>query len=119
MALEFYEDSRKQYFVVGAVIDSASEGQETTVRYLMDNTRFTEDMFFQGKVPRSITQFRSANNEKIKMWCKTGAEAKKMMKTRFGRIEDKFFALIPKLWRLDLLMILRTLFTPMSWMKRR
>ena len=96
VALEFYEDSRKQYFVVGAVIDSASEGQETTVRYLMDNTRFTEDMFFQGKTPRSITQFRSANSGKIKMWCKTGVEAKKMIKNRFGRIEDKFFTLIPK-----------------------
>ncbi len=96
VALEFYEDSKKQYFVVGAVIDSASEGQETTVRYLMDHTRFTDDMFFQDKTPRSITQFRSANSGKIKMWCKTGLEAKKMMKTRFGRIEDKFFTLIPK-----------------------
>ncbi len=96
VALEFYEDSKKQYFVVGAVIDSASEGQETTVRYLMDHTRFTEDMFFQEKTPRSITQFRSANSGKIKMWCKTGLEAKKMIKSRFGRIEDKFFTLIPK-----------------------
>lgn len=96
VALEFYEESKKQYFVVGAVIDSASEGQETTVRYLMDHTRLTEDLFFQGKTPRSITQFRSANSGKIKLWCKTAAEAKKMMKTRFGRIEDKFFTLIPK-----------------------
>ena len=30
------------------------------------------------------------------MWCKTGLEAKKMIKNRFGRIEDKFFTLIPK-----------------------
>lgn len=96
VALEFYEDSKQQYFVVGAVVDSAAEGQETTVRYLMDHTGFTEDMFFQGKTPRSIAQFRSANSGKIKMWCKTGVEAKKMMKTRFGRIEDKFFTLIPK-----------------------
>ncbi|MBD5394720.1 MAG: hypothetical protein HDR71_10705 [Lachnospiraceae bacterium] len=44
----------------------------------------------------SITQFRTANSGKIKMWCKTGLEAKKMIKTRFGRIEDKFFTLIPK-----------------------
>lgn len=96
VALEFYEDSKKQYFVVGAVIDSASEGQEKTVRYLMDRTGFSEDMFFQGRTPRSITQFRSANSGKIKTWCKTGAEAKKMIKNRFGRIEDKFFTLIPK-----------------------
>lgn len=95
IALEFYEESRKQYFVVGAVIDSAAEGQETTVRYLMDQTRFTDDMFFQGKTPRSITQFRNANKT-IRQWCKTQAEAKKVMKSRFGRIEDKFFTLIPK-----------------------
>lgn len=95
IALEFYEESRKQYFVVGAVVDSSSEGQEVTVRYLMDNTRFTDDMFSQGNTPRSITQFRNAN-KKIKQWCKTQAEAKKVMKSRFGRIEDKFFSLIPK-----------------------
>ena len=95
VALEFYEENRKQYFVVGAVIDSASEGQETVARYLMDNTRFTDDMFFQGSTPKSIAQFRNAN-PKIKQWCKTQAEAKKVMKSRFGRIEDKFFTLIPK-----------------------
>ena len=95
IALEFYEESRKQYFIVGAVIDSASEGQETVVRYLIDNKRFTDDMFFQGITPRSITQFRNANPG-IKQWCKTQTEAKKVMKSRFGRIEKKFFSLIPK-----------------------
>lgn len=95
VALEFYEESRQQYFVVGAVVDSASEGQETVVRYLMDNTILKDDMFFQGSIPRSIAQFRAAN-PKIRQWCKTQAEAKKVMKSRFGRIEDKFFSLIPK-----------------------
>ena len=37
VALEFYEESKEKYFVIGAVIDSATEGQETVVRYLMDN----------------------------------------------------------------------------------
>ena len=95
IALEFYEESKKKYFVVGAVIDSSSEGQETTARYLIDDVRLTEDMFFRGKTPRSITEFRAAN-KKIKIWCKTQTEAKRMIKARFGRIEDKFFSLIPK-----------------------
>jgi len=95
IALEFYEESRERYFVVGAVVDSATEGQETTVRYLMDNTRFTEDTFLDGTSVKTIAQFR-ASNEKIKQWCKTQTEARKMMKSRFGRIEDKFFRLIPK-----------------------
>ena len=95
IALEFYEESRKKYFVIGAVIDSSTEGKETTVRYLIDDMRLKEDMFFDGKKPKSISQFR-ASNKKIKQWCTTQTEAKKVMKSRFGRIEDKFFGLIPK-----------------------
>lgn len=96
VALEFYEEKKNQYFVVGAVIDSASEGQETTARYLIDNSRFSDDMFFQGKAPKSITQFHHSNDKRINNWCKTVQEAKKMIKNKFGRIEDKFFSLIPK-----------------------
>lgn len=95
IALEFYEESKDRYFIIGAVVDSASEGQETTVRYLMDDVRLTDDLFFKGNTPKSISQFR-ASNKKIKQWCKTQTEAKRMIKTRLGRIEDKFFNLIPK-----------------------
>lgn len=96
VALEFYEESKKRYFVVGAVIDSATEGQETVARYLMDNTMISDEMFKVGKRPRTITEFRTYNNKNIKVFAKTNIEAKRMIKQRFGRIEDKFFQLIPK-----------------------
>lgn len=96
VALEFYEEKREKYFVVGAVVDSASEGQEKTVRYLMDGVRLEDELFFQGRVPKSISQFRTTNSKKIKNWCTTDKDAKQMIKNRFGRIEDKFFKLIPK-----------------------
>ncbi len=96
IALEFYEEKRDKYFVVGAVVDSASEGQEKTVRYLMDNARLDDSLFFQGKTPKSINQFRTTNAKKIKQWCTTDKDARDMIKNRFGRIEDKFFRLIPK-----------------------
>lgn len=95
IALEFYEESKERYFIVGAVVDSAAEGQETTVRYLIDHKRMTDDMFLKGNTPRSISEFRIANKS-IRQWCKTQIEAKKMIKSRFGRIDDKFFSLIPK-----------------------
>lgn len=95
IALEFYEESKKRYFIIGAVVDSASEGQETTVRYLIDHQQLKDDMFLNGRHVRSISQFRAANKE-IKQWCKTQAEARKMVLARLGRIEDKFFRLIPK-----------------------
>lgn len=78
------------------MVDSASEGQEKTVRYLMDNMRLDDTLFFQGKTPKSINQFRTTNTKVIRQWCTTEKEAKSMMKNRFGRIEDKFFRLIPK-----------------------
>lgn len=96
VALEFYEEKRQRYFIVGAVVDSASEGQEKTVRYLMDGERLEDGLFFQGKVPRSISQFRAGNGKKIKTWCTTEKDARQMVKNRFGRLEDKFFKLIPK-----------------------
>ena len=96
VALEFFEEKRQKYFIVGAVIDSASEGQEKTIRYLMDGERLEDGVFFQGKVPKSISQFRASNGKKIKTWCTTEKDAKQMIKNRFGRLEDKFFRLIPK-----------------------
>lgn len=95
VALEFYEESKQRYFIIGAVVDSASEGQETTVRYLIDNKQITDDMFLNDRHIRSISEFRAANKG-IKQWCKTQAEARKMVLARLGRIEDKFFRLIPK-----------------------
>ena len=52
VALEFYEEKKDRNFIVGAVVDSASEGQEKTVRYLMDNMRLDDTLFFQGKTPK-------------------------------------------------------------------
>lgn len=95
IALEFYEESKKRYFVIGAVVDSASEGQETTVRYLIDNQKLSDEMFLHDRHIRSINEFRAANKG-IKQWCKTQSEAKKMVQGKLGRIEDKFFRLIPK-----------------------
>ena len=46
VALEFYEEKKQRYFIVGAVIDSASEGQEKCARYLMDGVRLSDDLFF-------------------------------------------------------------------------
>lgn len=96
VALEFFEEKKQKYFIVGAVIDSASEGQEKVVRYLMDGERLDDSLFFQGRTPKSIVQFRTTNSKKLKEWCTTDKEAKKVFKNRFGRIEDKFFRLIPK-----------------------
>lgn len=96
VALEFYEEEKENYFIIGAVIDSATEGQEKTARYLMNGVRLEDSLFYNGKIPKSISQFRTNNSRKIRQWCTTDKDAKQMVKNRLGRIEDKFFRLIPK-----------------------
>lgn len=96
VALEFYEEKKNKSFIVGAVVDSASEGQEKVIRYLIDNCNIKDEMFKDGRTPKSINQFRTSNNKIIKQWCSTEKDARNMIKNRFGRIEDKFFKLIPK-----------------------
>lgn len=96
VALEFYDESKKTYFIVGAVVDSASEDSDTTVWYRMENIELKDELFFTGRTPKNIDAFRISNKTWLKMSTKTQIDARKDFKGRFGRLEDKFFELIPK-----------------------
>jgi uncharacterized protein YPO0396 len=96
VALEFYDEDRKTPFIVGAVVDSASDDKETAIWYLLENETIKEELFCQGKQIRTIDMFRMYNSRTIKLYTKTQAEARKVYKSRFGRLDDKFFKLIPK-----------------------
>ena len=96
IALEFYDEPRKQPFVVGAVLDSASEEKEPNAAwYLLENQTLADDLFLRGNQVKSISMFR-VSNKKIKYFVTTPAEGRRMIQARFGRLEDKFFSLIPK-----------------------
>lgn len=96
IALEFYDEARKKPFIVGAVMDSATEEKEpNTAWYLMDNRELGDELFKTGRQVKSISAFRSTNKG-ITMFAATAAEARKMVLNRFGRLEEKFFSLIPK-----------------------
>ena len=96
IALEFWEEGRKQFFIVGAVMDSASEEKEPNVGwYLLENRRLADELFLRGNQVKSISVFRGTNKG-INIFANPQTEAKKTVKARFGRLEDKFFSLIPK-----------------------
>ncbi len=96
IALEFYDEARKRPFIVGAVMDSATEEKEPNAAwYLIEKRELSDDLFKTGRQIKSISAFR-ATNKGIVTFATTAAEAKKMMLNRFGRLEDKFFSLIPK-----------------------
>ncbi|MGN0361779.1 MAG: ATP-binding protein [Bilifractor sp.] len=97
VALEFYDEQRKNPFIIGVVMDSASEEKEpNTVWYLIERRSFEDEMFFKGSQVRSISSFHSFNGKVIRQWCTTQRQAQQMLLQRFGRLESKFFTLIPK-----------------------
>ncbi|MBS5284840.1 MAG: AAA family ATPase [Clostridiales bacterium] len=96
IALEFFDEARKRPFIVGVVMDSATEEKEPNAAwYLMENREINDDLFKTGRQIKSISAFRSTNKG-IAAFATTAIEAKKMMLNRFGRLEDKFFSLVPK-----------------------
>lgn len=96
IALEFFDEARKRPFIIGVVMDSATEEKEpNTAWYLIENKELKDELFKTGKQIKSISAFRSTNKG-IVTFAMTATEAKKMMLNRFGRLEDKFFSLIPK-----------------------
>lgn len=97
VALEFFDESKNIPFIMGCVMDSASEEREpNTAWYLIERKTMEDEMFFHGKQVRSISSFRSANGKILKNFATTQKQAQAMVLQRFGRLEDKFFTLIPK-----------------------
>lgn len=94
IALEFYEEEKNKSFIVGAVIDSASESKEKAIWYRLENKSIEDDLFLQGNKPKNIEIFKITNKSAQILGSHT--EAKRDFKNRFGRLEDKFFELIPK-----------------------
>ncbi|MBR0409808.1 MAG: hypothetical protein IJI25_02220 [Eubacterium sp.] len=96
IALEFMDEGRKAPFIVGVVMDSATEEKEpNTLWYLIEKKNLKDELFFQGKKVKTISMFRSSNRM-VRTFATTNKEARRMMLARFGRLEDKFFTLIPK-----------------------
>lgn len=96
ICLEFYDDARKCPFLLGVVMDTATEEKEpNTAWYLLENQTLRDELFFRDRQVKGIQAFRSTNKG-IKNFATTLNEARKMILARFGRLDDKFFTLIPK-----------------------
>lgn len=96
IALEIFEPITNKYFILGTVIDSPSENETKVFRYLIDNERFNDDLFYTNEIPKSALQFRTTNQDKIVQWCSTIKDARQMIRNRVGRIDEKIFDLFPK-----------------------
>lgn len=96
IAMEFYEEGRKNHFVIGAVIDSSSETSEKVMFYRIEKNKISDLKYIDNGKPLDISNFRLSHRSKSIQSYTNYGEARKDFLNKFGRIGDKFNELLPK-----------------------
>jgi uncharacterized protein YPO0396 len=97
ISIEFYEEKKKKYFIIGTVIDSASNlSNPKMVFYRIENKRLSDDIYFKGNFPRNISDFRVYIKGMEGKLLTTLTETQKDYSHRFGALNNRFFELLPK-----------------------
>lgn len=94
VALEFYDEKTKRYFVMGVHMYSQDEESRVLTKWYIEECRFDEFSFITEGKPSMADEFKK-NGAKIKYIDQLNA-AKDRFKRRMGNLEDKFFDIIPK-----------------------
>jgi uncharacterized protein YPO0396 len=95
VALEFFDETLKKYFVVGAVIDVFGEVMAPKVLFWEYEGAMEERLFVdsENRIYSTLTFKKAKLADKIHP---TRREAKLSFRSRFGSINETYFSLIPK-----------------------
>lgn len=94
LALEFYDEKSKQYFVVGVHMTSDNEEVSVLSKWYIEEGTLEELTFIKENKATSHHEFHH-NGNKIK-YIEQRDLVKERLKRRLGNIEGKIFELIPK-----------------------
>ena len=94
VALEFYEESKERYFVIGVKLDSPDQDSDVQKKWFCEEGRLDDIAFFDGNKPALDAAFKK-NGKKI-LLDRSSASAKDRFKRRLGNLDDTFFDMIPK-----------------------
>ena len=95
VTLEFYEESKRQNFVVGVKLDSPSEEGQIRRGWFIENCKLEDIVFIKDNKPVSEAADFTARGKKISC-IKTDEEAKARILQRLGNLDYKIQELIPK-----------------------
>ncbi|MGD9910763.1 MAG: ATP-binding protein, partial [Candidatus Izemoplasmatales bacterium] len=95
IALEFYDETKNEYFVVGTVIDVFGELLPPKVIFYQLNGKLTESLFVGegGEILTTLSFKKAKNADHVYM---TRREAKLAFRSAFGSINEAYFSLLPK-----------------------
>lgn len=95
IALEFYEEKERRWFVIGVHITSGNESESPTKRWYIENGKLDDFSFLtEENKPAMPEEFRN-KGEKVK-FIKSVNEYKENLRHRLGSLEEKFFEVILK-----------------------
>lgn len=94
VALEFYEESKDRFFVLGAKFDSPDEEAEIRKIWFCEEGTLDGFSFIVDNKPATDEQFK--NNGKKIAYIRSTKEAKDRFKRRLGNLDENFFDMIPK-----------------------
>lgn len=97
VAIEFFEEAKKKYFIIGVVIDSASDlSTPKDIFYRIENLRISNDLFIKDKTPININAFKLKLKQYEARAFTTQIAAQADFCNRFGSFNDRFFSLLSK-----------------------
>lgn len=94
VALEFFEESKSRYFVIGVKLDSPDQDSDIQKKWFCEEGKLDDITFFDGNKPVLDAAFKK-NGKKI-ILDRSSASAKDRFKRRLGNLDDMFFDMIPK-----------------------
>ncbi len=95
VALEFYDEGKKQYFTIGTVIDVFGDILPPKVIFYEYDDLIKDSLFVdeEGKILTTINFKKTKQATKVFM---TRREAKLAFRSLFGSINENYFSLLPK-----------------------
>ncbi len=97
ISLEFYDESKAKPFIIGSVIDSASNlSYPKSIYYRIEDMNLSDDLFITKNSPNNIATFKAIIKNLNSKMMTTQEEARKDFCNRFGSLNERFVELLPK-----------------------
>lgn len=98
IALEFYDNTIKESYVMGIIFDSFEDGSEEH-HFFSINSAIPENGFVENKVPldyKQLSEYLSKNYSGNFTFFDSNRQYQEYLKRKFGGLKDKYFSLLKK-----------------------
>ena len=95
VALEFYEEKERRWFVIGVHLTSVNETEPVAKKWYIEEGRLEDFSFLTGKQKPAMAEEFRKNDEKIR-YIHRVSEYQDNLRRRLGSLEEKFFEVLLK-----------------------